>query len=334
MKNWRDDLKLNAVSVDQRRVPVPNSISREAQQRLHNAVRNDGLPINALYPMPPAEDHEAWQKLKSAVDSTYAATVSVLESSGDVRLSRKRIGSADVHFAKPIELDRADCVYIDLHGGALVFGGGEASREGARIAASRFSIQCYGVDYRMPPEFPFPAALDDCMCVYKHAVDTYGAERIVIGGRSAGGNLALATVVRAQDEGLDLPRAIVLLSPEIDLTESGDSFQTNKMIDVNLPTSLMPANLLYANGADLAHPYISPLFGRFTNEFPPTFIQSGTRDLLLSNAVRLHRALRQVGAVAELHVFEAMPHGGFGDAPEDDELSREVARFVNAALSQ
>ncbi|MBB4143180.1 acetyl esterase/lipase [Rhizobium rhizoryzae] len=115
----------------------------------------------------------------------------------------------------------------------------------------------------MPPEFPFPAALDDCMCVYKHAVDTHGAERIVIGGRSAGGNLALATVVRAQDEGLDLPRAIVLLSPEIDLTESGDSFQTNKMIDVNLPTSLMPANLLYANGADLAHPYISPLFGRF-----------------------------------------------------------------------
>ncbi|KQW25461.1 hypothetical protein ASE36_21225 [Rhizobium sp. Root274] len=334
MTNWRNDFKFNAVSVDQRRVPVPNSISTEAQRRLHNAVRDDGMPINALYPMPSADDHDSWHKLKAAVDANYAATVSVLDQAQDVQLTRKRIGSAEVHFAKPVQLDHADCVYIDLHGGALVFGGGEASREGARIAASRCGIECYGIDYRMPPEFPYPAALEDCMCVYRHALETYGADRIVIGGRSAGGNLALATVLRAKDEGLNLPRAIVLLSPEIDLTESGDSFQTNKTIDVNLPNSLMSANLLYANGANLDHRYISPLFGQFFKEFPLTFIQSGTRDLLLSNAVRLHRALRQVEAVAELHVFEAMPHGGFGGAPEDEELSREVARFINDALSQ
>ncbi len=200
-----------------------------------------------------------------------------------------------MYLARPLHLERADCVYIDLHGGALVFGGGEACREGARVAALRHGIQCYGVDYRMPPDFPYPAALDDCMCVYKHAVDTFGADRVVIGGRSAGGNLALATVLRAQDEGLELPGAIVLLSPEIDLTESGDSFQTNRTLDVNLPNSLMPANLLYANGADLSLPYISPLFGQFKKDFPPTFIQSGTRDLLLSNAVRLlhERSARQ-----------------------------------------
>lgn len=330
----RNELKFNAVSVDQRRVPVPNSISTEAQQRLHAAVRDDGVPLNALYPMPAADDRESWQKLKAAVDSNYAATVSGLDRAQDVKVTTKRIGSAEVHFARPAKPDRADCAYIDLHGGALVFGGGEASREGARIAASRYGIECYGVDYRMPPEFPYPAALDDCMCVYRHAVDTYGADRVVIGGRSAGGNLALATVLRARDEGLKLPSAIVLLSPEIDLTESGDSFQTNKTIDVNLPNSLMSANLLYANGADLCHRYISPLFGQFFEEFPPTFIQSGTRDLLLSNAVRLHRALRRVGAVTELHVFEGMPHGGFGGTPEDEELAGEVASFVNGALSQ
>lgn len=77
-----------------------------------------------------------------------------------------------------------------------------------------------------------------------------------------------------------------------------------------------------------------PLFAEFKEDFPPTFIQSGTRDLLLSNAVRLHRELRQVGAVVELHVFEAMLHGGFGGAPEDEELALEVVRFVNDALSQ
>lgn len=323
----------NSINVDRHHVPVPNSISMQAQERLHGAVRSDGVPVNALHPLPRADDREAWQKLRAVVDASYAPAAAEQDSSRDVEITTESIGSATAYLATPAHLSQDDCVCIDLHGGALVFGGGKACREGARIAASRHGIRCYGIDYRMPPEFPFPAALDDCMCVYRHAVNTYGADRIIIGGRSAGGNLALATVLRAQDEGLNLPRAIVLLSPEIDLTESGDSFQTNKMIDVNLPTSLMSANLLYANGADLGHPYISPLFGRFTKEFPPTFIQSGTRDLLLSNAVRLHRSLCQVGAVAELHVFEAMPHGGFGGAPEDEELSRELVTFVDHALS-
>ncbi|MEQ9448508.1 MAG: alpha/beta hydrolase fold domain-containing protein, partial [Rhodospirillaceae bacterium] len=103
-------------------------------------------------------------------------------------------------------------------------------------------------------------------------------------------------------------------------------------VDVVLPNSLMTANLLYANGMDLSHSYLSPLFGRFSDGFPATFIQSGTRDLFLSNAVRLHRALRRENISAELHVFEAMPHGGFGGTPEDAELSEEVARFVRDNL--
>ncbi|THV12486.1 alpha/beta hydrolase [Rhizobium rhizophilum] len=333
MANCKTDFECNSVKIDHRRVPVPSSISAEARQRLHNAVRDDGIPINALYPMPPAEDHGAWRKLKAAVDANYAGAVLRQDFAEDVEITTKSIGSAIAYLAIPLQLERADCVYIDLHGGALVFGSGDACREGARIAALRHGIQCYGVDYRMPPDFPYPAALDDCMCVYKHAVDTFGADRVVIGGRSAGGNLALATVLHAQDEGLDLPGAVVLLSPEIDLTQSGDSFQTNRTLDVNLPSSLMQANLLYANGADLSHPYISPLFGQFNKDFPPTIIQSGTRDLLLSNAVRLHRALRQAGATAELHVFEAMPHGGFGAAPEDEEVAQEMMRFVRECLS-
>ena len=128
-----------------------------------------------------------------------------------------------------------------------------------------------------------------------------------------------------------MPGGVVLITPEIDLTESGDSFDTNLGLDAMLKQRLMPANLLYAAGADLAHPYLSPLFGDFSKGFPPTFIQAGTRDLFLSNAVRLHRALRAHALPAELHIFEGMPHGGFGGAaPEDRELNAEVARFVAA----
>jgi acetyl esterase/lipase len=97
---------------------------------------------------------------------------------------------------------------------------------------------------------------------------------------------------------------------------------------VVLPRSLGASNRLYAGGADLSHRYLSPLFGSHEG-FPPTFLQSGTRDLFLSNAVRMHRSLRRSNIAAELHVFEAMPHGGFGGAtPEDAELNDEVVRFV------
>lgn len=134
-------------------------------------------------------------------------------------------------------------------------------------------------------------------------------------------------MLRAKDEGLPTPAALVLLTPEIDLTKSGDSFETVKGLDPRL-SSLKQVNLLYADGNDLTHPYLSPLFGDLSG-FPPTFLQTGTRDLFLSNTVRMHRALRAAGVEAEPHVFEAMPHGGFGGTPEDMELSREMRLFLD-----
>lgn len=323
----------SGVKVEERIIPVPASISPEAQARLRAAVTDDGTPFNALYAMPGENDPDAWRRMKHAADSHYAAALKDRGLPGSVDMESTRIGSATVHIAKPSEPAFEGCVYLDLHGGAFVFGSGEACRESASIQAIAHGMCCYGIDYRTPPDHPFPAALDDCLAAYESAIARYGADRVVIGGRSAGGNLALATVLRAHDEGMAMPAGLVLLSPEIDLTESGDSFNVNRTVDVVLPNPLMPANLLYAHGADLAHPYLSPLFAEFFDGFPATFIQSGTRDLLLSNAVRLHRSLRRAGIAADLHVFEAMPHGGFGGTPEDAELLDEVVRFVRNALT-
>jgi epsilon-lactone hydrolase len=166
--------------------------------------------------------------------------------------------------------------------------------------------------------------------VYQRAIDTVGSEQVLVSGISGGGNLAAALLLRAKDEGLPMPAGLLLATPEVDLTESGESFLLNDGVDTML-SPLMPVNLLYANGEDLAHPYLSPLFGDLTG-FPPTFLQTGTRDLFLSNTVRMHRALLRAGVHAELHVFEAMPHGGFGGAPEDDELRAEMRRFEAARL--
>ena len=125
-----------------------------------------------------------------------------------------------------------------------------------------------------------------------------------------------------------MPACLLLNSPEADLTESGDSFETNQGVDYVLVTRLSESIALYANGHDLEDPFLSPLFGDVSG-FPPTYLQAGTRDLFLSNTVRLHRKLRAANVDAELHIGEAMPHGGFfGFAPEDADLGAESRKFL------
>lgn len=322
------DHRERGVALPARTVPLPSSLSAEARAALERLVAEDGSVLNAAFVVPGHDDHEGWMRMKAAVDAQYAKALQGLAGSAHSTVESITTGTATVHVATPIASKKPDFAYIDFHGGALVFGGGDACRVGAQMQADLHGVRCYGVDYRMPPEHPFPAALDDGVSAYRHALERHDPEHIVVGGRSAGGNIAVATLLRAKDEGLPLPAGLVLLSPQVDLTESGDSFATHQLIDVVLPGTLRSSNLLYANGADLTQPYVSPLFGDLQG-FPPTFLQSGTRDLFLSNTVRMHRALRQAGASAELHVFEGMPHGGFGGAtPEDRELQEEIARFV------
>ena len=233
-----------------------------------------------------------------------------------------------VHISRPPgSLPSDKRVYLEIHGGALIAGGGAYARASAAIIAQQHRVEAISIDYRMPPHYPYPAALDDCLAVYRACVLERGAENVVVGGGSAGGNLAAALMLRARMEGLPMPAGLVLLTPEVDLTESGDSFETLMGLDPWLRDRLMAVNRLYANGAALDNPLLSPLFGDLTG-FPPTLLQSGTRDLFLSNTVRMHRALRRAGVMAELHVFEAMPHGGFSGTPEDEEREAEVARFV------
>ncbi len=183
----------------------------------------------------------------------------------------------------------------------------------------------------MPPDHPYPAPLDDCLAVYRALLGHVDADRVVVSGASAGGNLAAAMLLCARAEGMPMPAGLVLLSPEVDLTESGDTFATNVGVDYVLLDGLGASIALYAGEHDLTDPLLSPLFGDLSG-FPPTFLQSGTRDLFLSNTVRMHRALRDHGVDAELHVWEAMPHGGFFGAPEDDEIAAELRHFLHRHL--
>jgi acetyl esterase/lipase len=311
-----------------RDVPAPSSISPEAQ-----AILSIGPLMDSSFPAP--EDTEAWRAYIAGNEEMQLAVVSVRAAEVSADVEEIEIAGVPVFLITPHGTAADDRrVFVELHGGGMVMGGGLACRAMGLNAIARTGVRTVAVDYRMPPDHPFPAGLDDCVAVYRALLDSHTPTEIVVGGSSAGGNLAAASILRARDQGLPLPAAAVLLTPEVDLTESGDSFQTNLGVDMILTGSLMSANLLYAGGHDLSDPYVSPLFGDFSKGWPPTLLSAGTRDLFLSNAVRMHRALRAVDVPAELHILEAAPHTGFlGATPEDKELHREVRRFVEEHFS-
>ena len=309
-------------------IPVPASVSEKAQQFLAMDMFGGDAGTRDV------DDVEGWRSMVRASDEILVASMNARIGHLRSRIETASVDGVPVFIVIPEGVADGDDqpVYLNIHGGGFVMGGGEACRAMAQFSAAQVQLPTWSVDYRMPPDHPYPAALDDCLAAYRGLLDVREPKHIVVGGGSAGGNLAAALVLRVRDEGLPLPAALILQTPELDLTESGDTFHTNLGIDSVLTSSLADSIALYARDHNLLDPYLSPLFGDLVPPFPPTFLQTGTRDLFLSNTVRMHRKLRSGGVHAELHVFEAMPHGGFFGAPEDEELAEELRRFLGARI--
>jgi acetyl esterase/lipase len=313
-----------------RDIPVPSSISEQAQAMLAMGP----LMPDAEYP--PLGDRDAWRAMIAERESAILAMLTAARpgTPGAGALATQ-VGEIDpggfpVYVVLPAGVSPNDRrVYLDIHGGAWIQGGGEVCRATALRTAPMYGARVWAVDYRMPPGHPYPTPLDDCLAAYRALLEERSPAEIIVGGTSAGGNLAAALILRARDEGLPLPAAVLLNTPATDLTASGDTWQTNLGLDTVLTGDSLAAMLLYADGVDLRDPYISPLFGDL-KEFPPTMLTSGTRDRLLSDTVRMHRALRAAGVPAELHVLEAAGHGRFlGMAPEDRAMAEETRRFLD-----
>jgi epsilon-lactone hydrolase len=322
-KNMPEDQNNNLLRVPARDIPIPDFLSDIA--RIYLKPQPGSLPYPAL------ADKDGWRAYVSMLDQAVIPLLNQMSAQSAAQVEVIDGGGARVYEIIPAAADPADrTVVLDIHGGALILCGGELCRMMGLLAAERVQRRIWSVDYRMPPDHPYPAALDDCIAAYRALLRIRAPSEIIVSGGSAGGNLAAALMLRARDEGLPLPAGLILGTPEIDLTESGDSFRTNDGVDPGL-RSLMAVNLLYANGHDLHDPYLSPLFGDLTG-FPPTILTTGTRDLYLSNTVRLHRKLRASNVPAQLHVTEAGPHTGFPGSPEGQEIDREIRDFIAAAL--
>ena len=230
-------------------------------------------------------------------------------------------------------------VLIHIHGGCYVLFPGEAGTTEAIMMAGLEHFKVISVDYRMPPEAYFPAAIDDVLTVYKAVQRTTDPKNMAIFGTSAGGALTLEMVLRAKEQGVPLPGAISAGTPMSDATKTGDSFYTNEMVDnvlVSRDGFCDAATAVYAHGHDLKDPLISPVYGDM-HGFPPAILTTGTRDLLLSNTVRAHRKLRRAGVEAELEVYEGQSHAQylFDDRlPETEDAFGEIAEFFDKHLGK
>jgi len=317
--------ELAPVVLPARAIEPPVTISTEARTALAAGATTPPISRPAL------NDLEGWRRAKEASEAFWEPLAAQMLAACRCRIETQRISGVTTYRCTPAEPDNASQpLYLYFHGGAFVFGAGRFAMAFGAKAADELGMTTLSVDYRTPPEHPFPAALEDGFAVYRELFAGAAGRRIVVGGVSAGANVAAAVTLLIRDWGLPPPAALVLLTPEVDLTEAGDTFRTNELLDVFLKAGLPECNALYAAGHELTDPYLSPLFADFARGFPPTLIQSGTRDLFLSNSVLMHRKLRRAGIEAELHVWEAMPHVGFGfgSVPENDEIGREVRHFI------
>jgi acetyl esterase/lipase len=200
-------------------------------------------------------------------------------------------------------------VMLYLHGGSYVAGSFKSHREMVFRLARAVCARALAVDYRLAPEHPYPAALEDAVAAYTYLLNigTDSAD-IIIMGDSAGGGLALALLLELRTKKIPLPACVTCLSPWTDLTGSGNTMQSNSNIDPVLTAQFLDDGArYYTNGMDRTIPAISPLFGTFEG-LPPLLVQVGTDDILLDDSKRLVELVRKAGSEIELQIWPKMFH--------------------------
>jgi len=315
-------------------IPVPTADVSTAMQALI------GAPLQPVWNDHP-KDATAWKAWVKTRSDGLAATLPALRDKLGVKVEPTKIAGVNAFIVTPNNIPDAnkDRLLVHVHGGGYVLFPGESGTREAILMAGYGKFKVISIDYRMPPDHPYPAAMDDAMAVWKEVVKTSDPKKMAIFGTSTGGGMTLAMVLRAKKEGLPLPAATAPGTPWSDMTKTGDTFFTNEMVDNILVSNdgwLGDAARLYAGATDLKDPQLSPVYGDYAG-FPPTILTSGTRDLFLSNTVRVHRKLRQAGVVADLHVFEGQSHAQYaGDpyAPETREHFGELAAFFDRYLAK
>jgi acetyl esterase/lipase len=318
------------VNLGGNRVRVPGTPSPEAQSYISQDLW--GTDTTAA-PVPMWTTREvtafAFEALNQQAQQMFPVDIQV-----------KDIAGVRCHCVLPLEIadENRGKVLINFHGGGFVIGSGSLVE--AIPIANLTGIPVIAVDYRLAPEHPYPAAVDDALAVYRDALATHAPAHIGVYGSSAGGFIVGQLLARIAREGLPMPACAGVFSAGGDLVDFGDTAQIftlngffgHLLFPLDHEMSEVRA---YLGGADARDPLVSPVLGDMSG-FPPVLLLSGTRDAVLSATANFHRALRRAGVSADLMVFDAMPHTHWYalHLPETAEALAVMADFFIRNLSR
>ena len=304
-------------------VPVPATISPEAQRTLARVVSDAAVPTTL-------------EQRRAGTDKWQAGAGEASKQIYPANVTASNIAGVPVRIVTPVNTgdEKKDRVLINLHGGG--FNSDSGSLTESIPIASLTGIKVIAVLYRLAPEHPFPAALDDAVAVYRELLKTYKPANIGIYGTSAGAILTAEVTVKIKQLGLPMPAATGIFSGMGDFSRQGDSFALfalNGFSGHLDPPQSSPRDLDYVATTDLKDPVLSPIYADLTG-FPPTLFVTSGRDLLVSGTTTLHRAYLRAGADAQLVEFEALPHAFWNNPslPESREADHIMASFLDSHL--
>lgn len=293
--------------------------------------------------------HELVRQFRDATIGTSSTLPTVEEMRAGAEMTMAMVGVAPTDVVvserelagrRALRIDHANGsapgVLLYLHGGAYVMNSIETHQKLVSGMVSASGVGAVVFDYRMAPEHPFPAAVEDALAAYRALLDDgMPASSIIVAGDSAGGGLSVALLVSIRDAGLPQPAGAVLLSPWTDLEGVGETMVTNAAVDLMVQLETMFAiGAIYLNGTDPRTPLVSPIYADLRG-IAPLFIQVGGHEVLLDDSTRLAVAAARVGVEVRLHVFPEMQHvfqTGLGQLPESDEAIALIGSYVREKL--
>jgi monoterpene epsilon-lactone hydrolase len=310
---------------------IAPSVSNEARVKLE-AVRAflAALPASPLPETLAEFDAAAKQAVIFAEQLSRAALDMLAPTVAELNLSG--VPALDV---RPRDYRDDGTALVYIHGGGFVQGSARSNLLTAALAASTSGRRVISIDYTLAPRGSSKTILEEVVSAWGTLVQERPVRALGLIGDSAGGCIATAATLLLRERGIRMPAALVLLSPVTDLAGKGDTNVTLAPVDYLDARTLDVGYRAYAAGAALDGPLVSPVQGDFTWGFPPVLLQVGTRELLLSDSVRLHRALRDAGQASRLELYEGMPHvfqPFLADAPEGRTAWAEIAAFWSEHL--
>jgi acetyl esterase/lipase len=306
-------------------VPVPTTISPEAQKMLARVVSDEVVPSTL-------------EQRRAGTDKWQNGAGEVSKQMYPAKVEESSIAGVPVRIVTPLTTSsgKSDKVLINLHGGGFHSDSGSLTE--TIPIANLTGIKVVAVLYRLAPEHPFPAGLEDAVAVYKELLKTYKPEHIAIYGTSAGAILTAEVTAKLKQLKLPMPAATGIFSGMGDFSRLGDSwslFALNGFSGHLDAPSATPHDAEYVGTTDLKDVVLSPIYGDLSG-FPPTLFITSGRDLLQSGTTTLHRAYLRAGVDARLVEFEALPHAFWNDPklPESKEADKIMARFFEKELGK